>query len=218
VAAAGRPRRPGRPPQEAAIRETCEETGLRPDIVADAGPDDTETAASLPRPAAFLLEDIDVHPDGRVAHQHVDFVSFAAVDGREVEPMGRDEADADAWSWFTPAELDARAAELATEVRDLGSCAIETVGWHRGSLCGLVRPVERTRQLAHDGLEGVRRRGQADDLPVGQHERQRLALGLELVSPTPATSLIGLEGASYRAVDVRGSKCATIPGWKGMDT
>ena len=83
---------------------------------------------SLPRPAAFLLEDIDVRRDGSVAHQHVDFVYFGAVGGREVAPMGRDEADPDAWTWFTPADLDARAGDLAADVRDLGRRAIETVG------------------------------------------------------------------------------------------
>jgi len=115
-------------PHETALRETYEETGLRPDIVADAGPYDTDQASSLPRPAAFLLEDIDVHADGRVAHQHIDFVYLATVDSREITPVGRDEADADAWSWFTPADLDDRAEELATDVRDLGKRAIEALG------------------------------------------------------------------------------------------
>ena len=71
-------------PHETALRETYEETGLRPDIVTDAGPYDTDQVTSLPRPAAFLLEDIDVHDDGRVAYQHVDFVYFA-----ERPPNGR---------------------------------------------------------------------------------------------------------------------------------
>jgi len=114
-------------PHEAARRETIEETGLEPDLVADAGPYDTGQVTSLPRPAAFLLEDIDVQPDGRVAHQHVDFVYFATVDARVVAPVGRDEANPDAWSWFTPAALEDRAEELATDVRDLGKRAIETV-------------------------------------------------------------------------------------------
>ena len=113
-------------PHEAALRETFEETGLRPDLVADAGPYDTDQVESLPRPAAFLLEDIDVHDDGRVAHQHVDFVYFAESDGRTVEPVGHDEAAADAWEWFTPTALEARADELAADVGDLGARAIET--------------------------------------------------------------------------------------------
>ena len=115
-------------PHETALRETYEETGLRPELIAEAGPYDTDQVASLPRPAAFLLEDIDVRRDGRVAHQHVDFVYFGAVGGRGVAPRGRDEADADAWTWFSPTDLDARAGELAADVRDLGRRAIETVG------------------------------------------------------------------------------------------
>ena len=114
-------------PHEAALRETFEETGLRPDLVVDAGPYDTDQVESLPRPAAFLLVDVDVHDDGRVAHQHVDFVYFAASEGRTVDPVGRGEAGTDAWTWFTPGELDARADELATDVRDLGKRAIETL-------------------------------------------------------------------------------------------
>jgi 8-oxo-dGTP pyrophosphatase MutT (NUDIX family) len=114
-------------PHETALRETYEETGLQPDLVADAGPYGTDQVSSLPRPAAFLLEDIDVHEDGRVAHQHVDFVYFAASEKSTVDPAGRGEAGADAWTWFRPADLDARADELATDVRDLGKRAIETL-------------------------------------------------------------------------------------------
>ena len=113
-------------PHETALRETFEETGLCPELAADAGPYNTDQVESLPRPAAFLLEDIDVH-DGRVAHQHVDFVYFAESDGRTVEPVGRDEAAADAWEWFTAADLETR-TDLATDVEDLGRRAIETVG------------------------------------------------------------------------------------------
>jgi len=41
--------------------------------------------------------------------------------------VGRGEADADAWRWFTLDDLDARADELATDVRDLATRAIETL-------------------------------------------------------------------------------------------
>ena len=114
-------------PHETALRETYEETGLEPDLVADAGPYDTGQVQSLPRPTAFLLEDIDVHEDGRVAHQHVDFVYVGRVDSREVDPVGRDEAPQDAWRWFTPAELDAEADRFADDVRDVGKRAVELV-------------------------------------------------------------------------------------------
>lgn len=113
-------------PHEAALRETYEETGLEPELVAERGPYDTGQAESIPRPAAFLLEDIDVHEDGRVAHQHMDFVYFGRVESREVEPAGHDETEADAWTWFTAEDLDAH-DELATDVRDLGTRAIEAL-------------------------------------------------------------------------------------------
>jgi 8-oxo-dGTP pyrophosphatase MutT (NUDIX family) len=113
-------------PHEAALRETYEETGLAPRIVADCGPYDTEQVESMPQPAAFLLEDIDVHEDGRVAHQHMDFVYFGRVEDRAVEPAGHDETEADAWTWFTAEQLDAH-DDLATDVCDLGKRAIESL-------------------------------------------------------------------------------------------
>ena len=39
---------------------------------------------------------------------------------------GRDEAEPDAWEWFTAADLEAR-ADLATDIRDLGRRAIEAL-------------------------------------------------------------------------------------------
>jgi 8-oxo-dGTP pyrophosphatase MutT (NUDIX family) len=113
-------------PHEAALRETYEETGLDPRIVADCGPYDTEQVESMPQPAAFMLEDIDVHEDGRVAHQHMDFVYFGRVEDRAVEPAGHDETEADAWTWFTAEQLDAH-DDLATDVCDLGKRAIESL-------------------------------------------------------------------------------------------
>jgi 8-oxo-dGTP pyrophosphatase MutT (NUDIX family) len=114
-------------PHEAALRETYEETGLEPDLVAETGPYDTEQAESLPRPNAFLLEDIDVHESGRVAHQHMDFVYFGRAGSRAIDPAGHDETAADAWAWFTAEELDAH-DELAADIRDLGKQAIEQLG------------------------------------------------------------------------------------------
>jgi 8-oxo-dGTP pyrophosphatase MutT (NUDIX family) len=113
-------------PHEAALRETYEETGLEPELVAERGPYDTGQAESIPRPAAFLLEDIDVHENGRVAHQHMDFVYFGRVESRAVEPAGHDETEADAWTWFTAEDLDTH-DELATDVRDLGTRAIQAL-------------------------------------------------------------------------------------------
>ena len=113
-------------PHEAARREVREETGLEVELHHDVGDLTSETAESLPEPAAFLLEDIDVH-DGRVAHQHVDFVFFGSVSSRAFEP-GSGEAPAADWEWFTTDDLTAREDDLAGDVAELGRRAIEAVG------------------------------------------------------------------------------------------
>jgi 8-oxo-dGTP pyrophosphatase MutT (NUDIX family) len=113
-------------PHEAALRECREETGIDAELVAETGDLESETARSLPEPQAFLLEDIDVH-DGRVAHQHVDFVFYGRADTRTVDPAGDDEAAPAVWEWFTPAELRERADEFADDVVEVGVDAVETV-------------------------------------------------------------------------------------------
>lgn len=114
-------------PHETAERETYEETGLEVDLVAESGSYDTNGVSSLPRPAAFLLEDIDVRSDGTVAHQHVDFVFFGHAEKRTIEPAGDDETSASAWRWFTLEQLDASADRFAADVLDLGRRAIRTI-------------------------------------------------------------------------------------------
>ncbi len=114
-------------PHEAALRETYEETGLSPKIIADVGPYQTSHVASLPRPAALLLEDIDVHENGRVAHQHIDFVYIGRATTRRIQPAGHDETAADAWQWFTRADLGADSHQFAADVRDIGQWAIQLV-------------------------------------------------------------------------------------------
>jgi 8-oxo-dGTP pyrophosphatase MutT (NUDIX family) len=114
-------------PHEAALREAREETGLDVSLVAETGDVDSDTAASLPEPQHFLLEDIDVHPDGHVSHQHVDFVFYGEAESRAIDPDGHDEAHPEVWEWFTPADLRERADELAADVVEAGLRAIETV-------------------------------------------------------------------------------------------
>lgn len=115
-------------PHEAALRECREETGLDPELVAPEGDVESGTARSLPRPQRFLLEDINVHEDGDVGHQHIDFVYYGRADERTVAPVGTDEAPAEAWEWFTAEELAARRSELPEDVVDVGIAAIEQVG------------------------------------------------------------------------------------------
>jgi 8-oxo-dGTP pyrophosphatase MutT (NUDIX family) len=115
-------------PHEAARREVREETGLEVELLAPRDDLASPTVESLPRAQAFLLEDIDVHPDGRVSHQHVDFVFFGRVDAREIRPAGDDEADPARWEWFTPERLEREADRLEPDVVELGRRAVEAVG------------------------------------------------------------------------------------------
>jgi 8-oxo-dGTP pyrophosphatase MutT (NUDIX family) len=114
-------------PHEAALRECREETGFAPDLVASRADVGSETARSLPEPQQFLLEDINVHENGAVGHQHIDFVYYGRVADRAVEPASEDEAPANAWEWFTPDELTARQHELPDDVVEVGIEAVERV-------------------------------------------------------------------------------------------
>ncbi|GAA0505351.1 NUDIX domain-containing protein [Halorubrum aquaticum] len=112
-------------PHEAALREVREETGLEAELVADRADVETPNGRPLPEPAHQMLHDIDVHPDGSVSHQHIDHLFYARVPTRRIDPAGDDEADPEAWSWYTPEDL--WAGEFDADVIALGSEAIETV-------------------------------------------------------------------------------------------
>ena len=112
-------------PHEAALREAYEETGLDATLVDDTDPVDAPAGESLPDPRHTMLYDINVHPDGRVGHQHVDLVYFAAAASREVDPAGDDEEPAEAWAWYDAAAL--RASDIARDTVQIGLEAIEAV-------------------------------------------------------------------------------------------
>ncbi|MFB6189008.1 MAG: NUDIX domain-containing protein [Halapricum sp.] len=112
-------------PHEAAEREVREEIGRDVELLAPSGDLSSPTVESIPRPQHFLLEDINVCAEG-VGHQHIDFVFYGRVDGREIDP-GPDEAPADAWEWFSAADLRAERDRLEPDVVEVGQRAIETV-------------------------------------------------------------------------------------------
>ena len=113
-------------PREAARREVREETGLDVALLEPETTVEAEKGRELPPAEHVMLFDVNVHPDGEVGHQHIDFVYFGEVGRREFSPDD-DEADPDAWEWFTPADLRER-DELTDEVVQLGIEAIEKVG------------------------------------------------------------------------------------------
>jgi 8-oxo-dGTP pyrophosphatase MutT (NUDIX family) len=111
-------------PHETALRETREETGLDPELVAERDSITSETVRSLPKPQHTQLADVNRH-DGVVGHQHVDLIYYASADAREIDPADGEVPAAD-WRWFTPAEL--RAADfLEPDSVEIGLRAIETV-------------------------------------------------------------------------------------------
>jgi len=117
-------------PHEAALREVREETGLAAELIADRADIDAPNGRPLPEPAHQLLHDIDVYPDGSVGHQHIDHLYYAWVPSRAIDPRGTDEAAADEWAWYTPAELaagpfDADVIALGREAIDAVSEAVE---------------------------------------------------------------------------------------------
>jgi 8-oxo-dGTP pyrophosphatase MutT (NUDIX family) len=83
-------------PDEAAVREVFEETGLRVELVGERREDVTDPV-QLYRPAGVQLEDIGP------GHQHIDLIYFAKPDG----PAGiRDEFSDDRVGWYGPEDWD----------------------------------------------------------------------------------------------------------------
>ncbi|MFC6753216.1 NUDIX hydrolase [Halorubrum tibetense] len=113
-------------PHEAARREVREETGALARLAADRADVETPNGRPLPEPAHLMLHDINVHPDGSVGHQHIDHLYYARVPSRDIDPLGDNEADADAWTWYTADQL--AAGEFDADVVALGREAIAVVG------------------------------------------------------------------------------------------
>jgi ADP-ribose pyrophosphatase YjhB (NUDIX family) len=112
-------------PHEAALREVQEETGLDVDLLRETPGEESELARPLPRPQQLLLEDINV-ADGKVGHQHMDFVYFAAAPQRDLDPASG-EPGPEAWKWFTPEELETGPENLPEDVVSAARAAIDRI-------------------------------------------------------------------------------------------
>lgn len=102
-------------PDEAAIREVREESGLDVELLTPGGI--LGDVRVLPQPYCILLEDIS--PD----HQHIDLIYFARVRGGSLSLAER---EAHAARWLSWQELDD--PEVADDIRELGRRAIELCG------------------------------------------------------------------------------------------
>lgn len=101
-------------PDEAAVRETREETGLRVDLVSD---EDVirEDRVDLPQPLNVNLHRVE---DG---HWHCDFLYLAKIDER-VDEQEYSESDL---KWFSKEELDEDEHDMPETTRKWGKKAIE---------------------------------------------------------------------------------------------
>lgn len=102
-------------PDQAAIREVREETGLEVELLARGRR--LGAVRVLPQPYCILLEDISP------GHQHIDLIYFARVCGGR---LAHAEREAHAARWLTWEALDD--PEIAEDIRELGRRAIESLG------------------------------------------------------------------------------------------
>jgi 8-oxo-dGTP pyrophosphatase MutT (NUDIX family) len=100
-------------PDQAALREVREETGLEVELLARSSR--LGNVLVLPQPYCILLEDIS--PE----HQHIDLIYFARVCGGN---LAYAEREAQAARWLSWDALDN--PEIAEDIRELGRRAIES--------------------------------------------------------------------------------------------
>ncbi|GAC1427880.1 MAG: NUDIX hydrolase [Chloroflexota bacterium] len=90
----------GELPDEAAVREVWEETGIQVDLVGEVGPRIDGGPRPLIRPAGMQLETI------RPGHEHIDLIYFARpVPGTSLAPVSCPEGEKT--GWYGPAEWTA---------------------------------------------------------------------------------------------------------------
>ena len=101
-------------PEEAALREVREETGLEVELLGQQ--QQWGKVQVLRTPACILLEDIRPH------HQHIDLIYFARVIGGQLRPNPE---EAGAYRWYSRNALAGR--EIAKDIRILGCRALDEV-------------------------------------------------------------------------------------------
>ena len=102
-------------PDEAAVREVLEETGLAVELVGELGVG-VDRPRQLVSPAGIQLEDIGP------GHQHIDLIYFARVTGGQARVAPQ---EAEAFHWYSHHELGGQ--EIAEDIRVLGREAIIAV-------------------------------------------------------------------------------------------
>lgn len=83
-------------PEEAAVREAKEESGLDVELLSMDKSIDYGDAKQLIRPAHIILEDINEF------HQHIDLIYFSKIDTDELNPS---EGESGEIKWFTADEV-----------------------------------------------------------------------------------------------------------------
>lgn len=103
-------------PEEAAVREIKEETGLEVTLIHGKEMLKTAHVKELLRPHCILLEDINEH------HQHIDFIYFAVAENDILKPQ---DGESVVIKWFTKDELLLH-TEITEDIKVLGKRALES--------------------------------------------------------------------------------------------
>lgn len=103
-------------PEEAALREVAEETGLPITLIGESSPplEDGEKEVLVPR---FLNR----HPISDT-HEHISFVYFATTTTRDTKPAPGETTDG--FKWFTETELDDPAHGVTPRMRVYAKAAL----------------------------------------------------------------------------------------------
>lgn len=105
---------PNELPDEAALREIKEESGLKAVLYNSGEQIDMIDAKQLCRPVHILLEDI------KEGHQHIDLVYYATADTFAVKP---EDGEAQDLKWFSVDEIK----DLANVPENVKICAVKAI-------------------------------------------------------------------------------------------